>query len=355
VNTTSATQSLTLWNAGSGQLTISSIATSAGFAQSNNCGSSVSPASGCTISVTFTPTVPGVVNGTLTVTDSAGTQTASLTGTGIQPSITISSVSPSAVTLVQGGSSQTVTVNLTGTNYTGSVTLATSTLPSGVTATITQPGTASSGSISLQAASNATLVSNQTITITASGSGVNSATNSFTLTVNPPPSITISSVSPSAVTLVQGGSSQAVTLNLVERNYKGSVTLATSTLPSGVTATITQPGTASSGSISLQAASNATLVSNQTITITASGSGVNSATNSFTLTVNPPPSITISSVSPSAVTLVQGGSSQAVTVNLVERNYKGSVTLATSTLPSGVTATITQPGTASSGSISLQA
>ena len=65
-----------------------------------------------------------------------------------------------------------MTVNLTRTNYTDSITLATSTLPSGVTATYTQPGTGNSGSISLQAASNAALVSSQTITVTASGSGV---------------------------------------------------------------------------------------------------------------------------------------------------------------------------------------
>src|SRR5208283_4992753 len=106
--------------------------------------------------------------------------------------------------------------------------------------------------------------------------GVSSVTSTFSLTVTSGPSITISSVSPTSVTLIQGGSSQAVTVNLTDTNYTGSVTLSTSTLPSGVTATITQPGTGSSGSISLQATSNATLVSNQSITITASGTGVSS-------------------------------------------------------------------------------
>jgi hypothetical protein len=52
----------------------------------------------------------------------------------------------------------------------------------------------------------------------------------------------------------------------------------------GVSATYTQPGTGNSGSISLTASSSATLVSGQTITITASGSGVTSVTATFSLT-----------------------------------------------------------------------
>ena len=357
VGTTSTAQSSTLTNTGTISLTIASIAVSGDFAETDNCGNSVAAGGSCTINVTFTPTATGTRTGTLTITDDApdSPQMVSLTGTGIQPSIAIGSVSPGVVTLAQGGSSQSVTVNLTRTNYTGSVTLATSTLPSGVTATYTQPGTGNAGSITLQAASDAALVSNQTITITASGSGVSSVTSTFSLTVSPTPSIVIGSVSPGVVTLVQGGSAQSVTVNLTRTNYTGSVTLATSTLPSGVTATYTQPGTGNAGSITLQAASDAALVSNQTITITASGSGVSSVTSTFSLTVSPTPSIVIGSVSPGVVTLVQGGSAQSVTVNLTRTNYTGSVTLATSTLPSGVTATYTQPGTGNAGSITLQA
>ncbi len=297
-----------------------------------------------TVSVTVAnPSPGGATSGALTFTINA------------PPSIAIGSVSVASLTLIQGGGSQSVTVSLTRTDYTDNITLAASTLPSGVTATYTQPGTGSSGSISLQAAGNAALVTGQTITITASGSGVSSVTSTFSLTVSPPASIVISSVSVASLTLIQGGSSQSVTVNLTRTDYTDNITLAASTLPSGVTATYTQPGTGSSGSIGLQAAGNAALVTGQTITITASGSGVSAATSSFTLTVNAPPSIAISSVSPSSVTLVQGGSAQTVTVNLTATNYTGSVTLVTSALPNGVTATYTQPGTGNLGSITLQA
>jgi hypothetical protein len=200
----------------------------------------------------------------------------------IYPTIAISSVNPGSITLVQGGSAQSVEVSLTRHSYAGSVTLATGALPSGVTATFAQPGTGNSGSISLKAGSNAP-VSNQTITIIASGSGVASATATFSLTVNAS-SIAISSVNPSSITLVRGGSPQTVTVNLTRSNYTGSITLSTSALPNGVTATFTQPGTGNSGSISLKASGNATVVDKQTITITASGSGVGSVTATFTLT-----------------------------------------------------------------------
>jgi len=96
VNTTSAAQSVTLLNTGTGPLTISAIGASTGFAQTNNCGSSVAPGFGCTFSVTFTPTATGTLTGALTVTDNAGTQTVNLGGTGASTAPTVT-VSPASV------------------------------------------------------------------------------------------------------------------------------------------------------------------------------------------------------------------------------------------------------------------
>ena len=96
VNTTSAAQSVTLSNTGTGPLTISSIGTSAGFGQTNNCGSRVAPGFGCTFSVTFKPTATGTLTGTLTVTDNAGTQAVNLGGTGASAAPTVT-VSPASV------------------------------------------------------------------------------------------------------------------------------------------------------------------------------------------------------------------------------------------------------------------
>jgi hypothetical protein len=84
VATTSAAQTITLKNTGTGALTISGTAASGNFAQTNNCGSSLAASASCTISVTFTPTATGALTGAITFTDNAAAspQQVSLSGTG---------------------------------------------------------------------------------------------------------------------------------------------------------------------------------------------------------------------------------------------------------------------------------
>jgi len=74
----------TITNSGSANLTVSSVATAAPFSQTNTCTSTVAPGSTCSVSVTFTPTIEGSANGTLTITDSSPTsaQNVALSGTG---------------------------------------------------------------------------------------------------------------------------------------------------------------------------------------------------------------------------------------------------------------------------------
>jgi len=82
INTASAPQPATLTNGGQSDITISSVTTSGPFTQANNCGATVTAGASCTITVTFQPTASGPQKGTLTVVDSAGTQTAALSGMG---------------------------------------------------------------------------------------------------------------------------------------------------------------------------------------------------------------------------------------------------------------------------------
>jgi 6-phosphogluconolactonase len=68
VNTSSASKNVTLLNTGDGPLTLSTIFTTGPYSQTNNCGPSIAPGTGCNIAVVFTPTVRGTVNGTLSIT-----------------------------------------------------------------------------------------------------------------------------------------------------------------------------------------------------------------------------------------------------------------------------------------------
>jgi hypothetical protein len=75
------TKNVTLTNGNGASLAIASIATSAGFSQTNTCGTTVAPGGTCTITVSSAAADPSATaTGTLTVTDNAisGTQTASL-------------------------------------------------------------------------------------------------------------------------------------------------------------------------------------------------------------------------------------------------------------------------------------
>jgi hypothetical protein len=84
--TSSPASAVTLTNAGTGPLTISSLTASGPYTQTNNCGKSIAAGAGCTINVVFQPTSAGALAGALTIADDAipaGTdQTVYLNGTG---------------------------------------------------------------------------------------------------------------------------------------------------------------------------------------------------------------------------------------------------------------------------------
>lgn len=99
VHTTSGRQFVVLSNTGTGALSFSGtgISTSGDFAQTNNCGTAVLPATSCQITVTFTPTATGSRTGKINVTDNAGTQTVSLSGTGASAAPTVTASPESLV------------------------------------------------------------------------------------------------------------------------------------------------------------------------------------------------------------------------------------------------------------------
>ncbi|MCU1470038.1 MAG: coagulation factor 5/8 type domain protein [Glaciihabitans sp.] len=84
VGTSSATQASVLKNTGTATATISSIAASGDFSQTNNCGSSLAVGASCTVTAKFTPSTPGGKSGNVTVTSNAtGSPTVlALSGTG---------------------------------------------------------------------------------------------------------------------------------------------------------------------------------------------------------------------------------------------------------------------------------
>jgi 6-phosphogluconolactonase (cycloisomerase 2 family) len=75
-----ASQNATLTNQTNSTITISNVAISGDYSQTNTCAGSVAANSNCTFSVTFVPVVGGTIDGALTVTTSGGAQVLSLIG-----------------------------------------------------------------------------------------------------------------------------------------------------------------------------------------------------------------------------------------------------------------------------------
>jgi FG-GAP-like repeat/Cep192 domain 4/Protein of unknown function (DUF1573)/Abnormal spindle-like microcephaly-assoc'd, ASPM-SPD-2-Hydin len=120
IGTTSSPQPVMLTNAGTSPVTISAITVSANFSETNNCTAPLAAGKSCTVQVSFAPTAPGTLNGTLTVTFNApgSPETVTLSGTGTGA---VASLSPTSVTFpgqLVGSHSAASKVTLTNTGTT---------------------------------------------------------------------------------------------------------------------------------------------------------------------------------------------------------------------------------------------
>ena len=117
VGATSPPQTVTLTNGGSGTVNIASVASSAGFTDTTNCGATLPANQACNVNVSFAPTAAGAVEGTLTVTSDANgpntVQTVSLSGTGVTPLTILLPSSVSFPATPQNTTIGPVTVTLT--------------------------------------------------------------------------------------------------------------------------------------------------------------------------------------------------------------------------------------------------
>ena len=134
---TSAAQTVTVKNTGTGALTLSSETVTGTNATSflrtaSTCGSTLAAGASCTVSVAFKPVATGTLNATLSVADNAtgSPQSVALSGTGTAAATYTVSLSPTTLTFAstaEGSTSaaQTVTVKNTGT---GALTLSSETV-----------------------------------------------------------------------------------------------------------------------------------------------------------------------------------------------------------------------------------
>ena len=150
------------------------------------------------------------------------------------------------------------------------------------------------------------------------------------------PSFTLSD-SPSSLSITQGSSGTSTITVTDVGGFSGSVTLAASGLPSGVTAAFGTNPTTGTSVLTLTASSTATIGSS-TVTITGtSGSLTATTTLALTVTATATPNFTVSA-SPASLSVTQGASGTSTITITSTGGFNSATTLSASGLPSGVTA-----------------
>ncbi len=280
------------------------------------------------------PTGQPLIN---TLTGSTGPQSFSLTS------------SASTVGIIAGTSS-TSTITISAQNgFSDSVSLAASGLPEGVTALFSPATTTTTSTLTLTANSSAAS-STATITITGTSARLTN-TVQLLLTVTGLPAFTLVT-SPETMSLAQGASGTRTVSITPQNGFTGTVALAATGLPAGVTASFTPASTTKTSKLKLSVASAATLCTS-TVTITGT-SGSLSSTASVSLTVAAPPSFALTS-SPTSLTVVQGATGVSTITVASSNGFSGNVAFSASGLPTGVTALFSAAATTKPGTLTLTA
>jgi hypothetical protein len=314
---------LTLSNPNPQPITTGISIAGAGFTQATTCSPTLAANASCTITVTFTPTVVGATNGSVTATTSAGTVSSALSGTAIAqpPPLLPPTLSPSAInfgSIIVGLPSRPQTATLTNPN---NVAVA-------VSAITSTPGFAQTNTCGASLAAGASCVISITFTATTVGNATGSlnaatpqgnATSSLTGAGAPVPlvppqatpevitfaAITVGTTSAAQTITVKNPNTQSITLGGFNANSTFVVSLGTCgpTLAAGQSCTYTvvfKPNTVGATTAALTLSSNA-----GTDTVSVSGSGT---------APMQPPTLSPSAINFGAIVVGQPSRPQALTL-----------------------------------------
>ncbi|WP_263409124.1 FG-GAP-like repeat-containing protein [Terriglobus tenax] len=294
---------------------------------------------------TYSSTVTFSSNGTaaagqypLTITGTYGSRTASLAMTLIvyEPTYTLSA---NNTTIGQGTSTNVYVYANSQYGYNNPITLSLSSLPAGVTATISPNPTTYSSSINFVASSSAA-VGAYPITVTGT-SGATVVTTQFTLTVATP-AFTLSGYS---VGMGQGSTASGYVYMNTQNGFSGSVTYSATGLPTGLTASFSNNPSTNYSTQIVFTASSSLAPGQYPVTITGV-SGSLTASTTITVTVYAP-SFTLSG--PYFGSVNPGTTATGSVYISSQYGFTGAVNLVVSGLPSGVTASFSQnPATSTS-------
>ena len=289
VNATATAQTVTLTNAGNAPLPITSVSIpNYEFSlAANTCGNSLAAASSCTYSITFTPNANGPQASTLSVLDSVGTQTVSLTGTGVgTPAVAYSpgsltfstavntTATAQVITVTNSGTAPLTgpTASITGSSFNISATTCTGSLAVNATCTVSvtfSPLSATTVTATLSLADNAGN-SPQTVSLSGTGTAPSASAGPSSLTFS---STAVGSTAAAQIVTLNNSGSAALAITsattsaqfAISANTCGASLPANSTCTYSVTFTPTAAGT-QTGSLTIVDA-----VGTQTVSLSGTG------------------------------------------------------------------------------------
>lgn len=237
--------------------------------------------------------------------------------------------------------------------FTGTVSLTASGLPSGMQASFVPASITTSGTATLNiSTSSSAAAGTYTLTIGgASGSISHTTSVSVTLTANaPPPDFSISEA-PSSQTVTAGNSTSVVVSVAGSNGFTGTVALAESGMPAGMTASCNPASITGSASCTLNiSTTSSTAAGTYTVTITGTSGALTHNTSVKVIVVQADFSI---SAAPSSQT-VTAGNSTSFTVSVGASNgFNGTVGLVESGMPAGMLVSCSPASITGSGSCTL--
>jgi Beta-propeller repeat/HYDIN/CFA65/VesB-like, Ig-like domain len=256
VGTVSAAQTVTITNTGTSTLSISQIAASADFVQTNTCGATLNVLNvgqSCTVSISFQPTASGARSGSLSITDNASgsPQGVALSGNGTADFSLAATNTTSTIQVGTASTTYTVAASSLGT-FSGSITLACST---NVTCAFS-PATILPGQSSTLTVSGLTATTPNPLNFTVTGISGSQA-------VSLPLTVLMADFSlagsPALTTIVSGGAATYTVSVVPSSGFNQAVQLSclSSSLPAGATcsfseATVTPSGSAVTSTLTVQ-------------------------------------------------------------------------------------------------------
>ena len=231
-------------------------------------------------------------------------------------------------------SSNSMGITVTGhKGFTGNVYLTPSNLPPGVTAAF--------GMNPINSATSLTLTASCSAPGGTALTAVTGTSGSLSSTIYVPVSVQGFSLSakPASLTVAQNssGTTAISVANVLGGPYYGSVSLAATGLPAGVTASFS-PNPLTSTSVLTLAAGKSAAAGTYNVTVTGTA-GQQTATTVVALTICAP-YFTLSTWAPNSLSTYPGGPTASATIAVTYVGFQSPVTLAASNLPNGVTASI---------------